>query len=82
MPSDTIVFEPPHVGSSRLADFLNGEVCFTQTFNREGPDIVTLVPGGDGWQPCGPRIGLPVPENLGAVQKHQMAAILYRLRVV
>lgn len=76
-PLPTWVFEPPHVGSSELVDYLAGEVAWTQTVNQGGRDIVTVVPGGPPvWAPLPEPHALTVPDGYGVKRKHVIETVI------
>lgn len=76
-PLATRAYEPPSVGGPVLAQFLAGDdLMWTQTFNREGPDIVTLVPGGPTWSHDGQCQRLVVPDNYDVATKHRIPGVM------
>lgn len=76
-PLATRVFEPPCVGSAVLARYLVGDnIMWTQTFNEEGDDIITLLPGGPTWAQVGVRQRLIVPDTYSIAEKHRMEGVM------
>lgn len=76
-PLATRCYEPPMVGTRLLTDYLAGDdLAWTQTHNRAGDDIVTLVPDWPEWEHQGPCARLLVPNGDGIAEKHGIAAVL------
>ncbi|HVC61821.1 MAG TPA: hypothetical protein VND19_15835 [Acetobacteraceae bacterium] len=79
-PLATRAYEPPMVGTAALTRYLAGDdIGWTQTANRAGPDIVTLVPDWPEWEHQGVLMRLLVPDAYGIAQKHEVAAVLVAL---
>lgn len=82
-PLATRVFEPPRVGGTQLKSFLAGDdLIWTQTWNAEGSDLVTLVPDGLTWCHDGQVLRLQVPDTYGLAEKHRIPAVLEALSKV
>ena len=80
-PLATRAFEPPRVGSEKLKAFLaDDDLIWTQTWNADGADLVTLVPDGPTWCHDGTRLRLEVPDAYGIAEKHRIPAVLEALR--
>lgn len=81
-PLQTFLFEPPRAGGNRLAAYLADDVIVaTQTFNADGPDVVTLLPSGSGWADVRSHmIRLMVPDSMSVADKHRMAAVVIAIR--
>ena len=71
------VYEPPRVGGEALAAYLaDQDFAWTQTWNPDGRDLVTLVPEGPSWRHDERLVRLQVPDTYGIAQKHKMPAVL------
>ncbi len=82
-PLATRVFEPPRVGGDRLKAFLAADdLIWTQTWNADGADIVTLVPDGPTWDHDGTRLRLEVPDSYGIAEKHKIPAVIAALEAL
>lgn len=79
-PLATRVFEPPRVGGAKLKALTAGDdLLWTQTWNDDGADLVTLVPDGLTWVHSGTRLRLQVPNTYGVAEKHRIPAVVEAL---
>ena len=70
-------YEPPRVGGPVLAAYLaDQDLAWTQTYNADGSDLVTLVPDGPSWKHDERCVRLQVPDTYGIVQKHLIPAVI------
>lgn len=70
-------YEPAMIGGPQMTAWLAGEdIGWTQTFNAQGPDIVTVEPPGWAWEHQGALTRLQVPDTYGFAQKHEIPAVL------
>jgi hypothetical protein len=75
-------FEPPMVGTKVLIDHIDKhehndqEVVWTQTWNKNGPDVVTRVPQWPEWHQPDVVTHLQVPDPDDVSIKHEWPAVL------
>lgn len=73
-------FEPPRVGSVSLVRFLSGfDIAWTQTYNANGSDPVTVVPFWSPFVSLPNVIPLQVPDDADIATKHKIPAVLSAL---
>ncbi len=89
-PLATRAYEPPRVGGPQLNAYLaNDDIGWTRTTNKNGSDLVTLVPAGPislippgAWLHTGKMTLLTVPDSYGVAEKHRIPAVLAALQAV
>lgn len=79
-PAAVYLFEPPRAGTATLKSYLSDIPVFaTQTFNAEGADLVTEVPGWP-WENVTPLSRLQVPDSDDIATKHKIPAVISALQ--
>jgi hypothetical protein len=75
-PLATRAYESPRVGKAALAAYLQqDDIQLTQTFNKFGSDLITLVPTEFNWLAVRLPLRLQVPDELTVAQKHLIPAV-------
>ena len=70
------LYEPPMCGGAALLTYLSDiDILWTQTYNNDGVDIVTLVPFGESWKHNGSLLQLKVPDSYDIPTKHRIPAV-------
>ena len=77
----TRAYEPPRVGGEILKEYLaDQDLAWTQTYNSDGLDLVTLVPEGPSWCHDGTCVRLEVPDSYGIAEKHRIPAVIESIK--